>query len=373
MFDVEKLAEQMVMGAAAYIDKKMVAIERRIDALELREAGLDIKASIEALGQNLREEVKELIPNAEAIAALVREAEPLAASLSEDDVAEITRGVIGVELEQIRAAIPSEDAIAELVRDVATSVVSELPKPENGMDGKSVTVEDVAPMIEAEIEKRFAAIKNEIPELPDIPALVEEGIASSMESMVSDAVATAISNLPPPKDGKPGKDADMAEVARIIDETLSGRVSDEVARAMSQIPIPKDGVGLAGAHIDRDGILTLTMTDGKQVPLGKVQGADGVGFDDIKTFFREDERTLVIQFMKDDRTLEFEHELPIPIHRGVWREGNEYRKGDNVTFGGSTWIALKHEPEGKPGFGGEWMLITKKGKDGRDGDKVGKS
>lgn len=320
MFDVEKLAEQMVMGAAAYIDKKMVAIERRIDALELREAGLDIKASIETLGQNLREEVKELIPNAEAIAALVREAEPLAASLSEDDVAEITRGVIGVELEQIRAAIPSEDAIAELARDVATSVVSELPKPENGEVAglvREMISEDMAAMRESIASE----IKNEIPELPDIPA------------MIDDAVATALSNL----------------------------------------PTPKDGVGLAGAHIDRDGVLTLTMTDGKQVPLGKVQGADGVGFDDIKTFFREDERTLVIQFMKDDRTLEFEHELPIPIHRGVWREGNEYRKGDNVTFGGSTWIALKHEPEGKPGFGGEWMLITKKGKDGRDGDKVGKS
>lgn len=361
MFDVEKLAEQMVMGAAAYIDKKMVAIERRIDALELREAGLDIKASIEALGQNLREEVKELIPNAEAIAALVRESEPLAASLSEDDVAEITRGVIGVELEQIRAAIPSEDAIAELARDVATSVVSDLPKPENGMDGKSVTVEDVAPMIEAEIEKRFAVIRV-------------------------------------PKDGEPGKDADPNEVAGLVREMISedmaalresiaseikneipelpdipAMIDDAVATALSNLPTPKDGVGLAGAHIDRDGILTLTMTDGKQVPLGKVQGADGVGFDDIKTFFREDERTLVIQFMKGDRTLEFEHELSIPIHRGVWRDGSEYRKGDNVTFGGSTWIALKHEPEGKPGFGGEWMLITKKGKDGRDGDKVGKS
>lgn len=315
MFDVEKLAEQMVMGAAAYIDKKMVAIERRIDALELREAGLDIKASIETLGQNLREEVKELIPNAEAIAAIVREAEPLAASLSED-----VAPMIEAEIEKRFAAIRV---------------------PKDGEPGKDADPNEVAGLVREMISEDMAAmresiaseIKNEIPELPDIPALVEDSIASSMESMVSDAVATALSNL----------------------------------------PIPKDGVGLAGAHIDRDGILTLTMTDGKQVPLGKVQGADGVGFDDIKTFFREDERTLVIQFMKDDRTLEFEHELPIPIHRGVWREGNEYRKGDNVTFGGSTWIALKHEPEGKPGFGGEWMLITKKGKDGRDGDKVGKS
>lgn len=323
MFDVERLAEQMVMGAAAYIDKKMVAIERRIDALELREAGLDIKAAIEALGQNLREEVKELIPSAETIAALVREAEPLAAALSEDDVAEITRGVIGVELEQIRAAIPSEDAIAELARDVATSVVSELPKPENG----DADPNEVAGLVREMISEDMAAlresiaseIKNEIPELPDIPA------------MIDDAVAAALSNLPP----------------------------------------PKDGVGLAGAHIDRDGVLTLTMTDGKQVPLGKVHGDDGFGFDDVEARLADDERSIMLVFTKGERVREFQIEIPALVDRGVWREGAEYRKGDCVTFGGSIWIAQKHAPDSRPGFGEGWRLAVKKGRDGRDAGAKG--
>jgi hypothetical protein len=60
--------------------------------------------------------------------------------------------------------------------------------------------------------------------------------------------------------------------------------------------------------------------------------------------------------------------LPIPIDRGVFRLGENYEKGDIVSYAGSGWIAQKDNPEGKPDeSNGAWRLFVKRGRDGKDG------
>ncbi|MFA7105599.1 MAG: hypothetical protein WC165_10770 [Dysgonamonadaceae bacterium] len=59
-----------------------------------------------------------------------------------------------------------------------------------------------------------------------------------------------------------------------------------VAEAVAALPKPKDGVGLAGALIDRDGELVVTLSDGKQQKLGVVVGKS-ISRDDMQAMVRE--------------------------------------------------------------------------------------
>src|SRR6185436_4813418 len=89
-----------------------------------------------------------------------------------------------------------------------------------------------------------------------------------------DAVVTRVLSLVPvPKDGRDGKDGINGKDAPAVD-------FDELAlRAAELIPKPKDGlpgppgpsgVGVAGAVIDQDGALVVTLSDGSLHALGRV-------------------------------------------------------------------------------------------------------
>lgn len=133
-----------------------------------------------------------------------------------------------------------------------------------------------------------------------------------------------------------------------------------------------DGVGLAGALIDRDGRLVLTLSNGEAKELGPVvgkdgergkDGADGLGFDDL-SFVEDEAGRPVAKFQRGDIVKSVT--LPCIIDRGIFKAESEYMRGDAVTFGGCLWIAQKDAPEGKPGDGEGWRLAVKKGRDGRD-------
>lgn len=147
----------------------------------------------------------------------------------------------------------------------------------------------------------------------------------------------------------------------------------------------RDGRGIEFASV-RDGRLVLRMTDGTEHDAGEVvgpageRGADGApgergadgrdgepgppgpagrdGTDGIAT--REELEALVEERFRDvqARTL-------ADIYRGVFKTGSDYARGDVVTFDGSLWLALS-ATAARPGTNGEWQLITKKGRDGRD-------
>jgi hypothetical protein len=236
------------------------------------------------------------------------------------------------------ATLPTLPDIPAMIAEGIETAVAALPTPQ---DGKSVTVEDVTPLIASEVERR-------------------------------------VSELPRPKDGEPGKDGesvDPAEVQRMV--------SEAVDKAVSAIPVPKDGadgkdghdgkdgVGLAGAIIDRGGELVVTLTNGETRNLGPVvgkdggpgkDGRDGFGFEDIDLL--DADEGVILRFMRAGDVKDFR--LPIIVDRGVYKEGQTYRPGDGVTWGGSYWIC-QEETTDKPDGGKGFRLAVKKGRDGRDG------
>ncbi len=229
---------------------------------------------------------------------------------------------------------------------------NELPAPK---DGKDADLGEVRQIIAEEVSGLKTAIEAiELPALPDIPAIVTE------------EVQKAVAALPAPQDGK-----------SVTVEDVAPLIASEVEKRIKELPAPKDGepgkdgVGLAGAIIDRDGELVVTLTNGEAKKLGPVvgkdgdPGLDGVGFDDLQASY-DGEKTITLTFTKGERVKEFAFTLPVVIDRGIYAEGKEYKAGDGATWAGSFWIAQK-DTSSKPGDGGDWRLAVKKGRDGRDG------
>lgn len=261
-----------------------------------------------------------------------------------------------------------------------------LPKPK---DGKDADPEAVAETVMEQLEKQLAQIRADFaaleipepPELPDIPAMVDE----------------AVKALPAPKDGEPGKDGESVSVEDVM-PALEARV-DEYLKAL---PVPengkdgadgKDGVdGKDGEKGEpgRDGLdvkdmfradggrLVAVMSDGSTKDLGVFvgsdgkdgsdgapgkDGADGLGFEDMD--FEEKDGRLYAVFRRGDVVKEAR--LPGLTYHGVWKSG-EYLKGDSVTYGACQWVALEDTTD-KPGEGKGWQLAVRKGRDGKDAPK----
>lgn len=204
------------------------------------------------------------------------------------------------------------------------------------------------------------------------PKIVEKAAVDrdSLTEAVIEEVGKAVAAIPVPKDGK---SVDPAELTEMVAET--------VQKAVEALPAPKDGVGVAGALIDRDGSLVLTLSDGTTRELGCVigrdgqngsngkdgspgrDGKDGLGFDDL-SFEHDGERGFVLRFQRGDTVKEFPFKVPTVLDRGVYRPERTYSKGDAVTWAGSLWIAQNETAE-KPDSGDGWRLAVKRGRDAK--------
>lgn len=321
MLDAETFGQElaaMVKAQIAPLLNKMNALEKRLDDMPAPKDGKDADPA--------------------AVAAIVRD--QMTGDLAElrSAVDAIPTQPVGLTEEQVKAMLAEVETRAARQSDEAiTKAISA---------HKAATPDDVA-----EVRQMVELIK--IPEpvqLPDIPA------------MIGEAVAEAVKAIPAPKDGDPGESVTVDDVAPMI--------RDEVAKAVSNIPAAKDGVGLAGALIDRDGNLVVTLTNGEAKTLGPVvgkdaegrDGKDGLGFEDM-TFEEKDGRLYAV-FRRGD--IVKEARLPGISYRGVWKSG-EYLTGDSVTFGACQWIATQDTDE-KPGEGKAWQLAVRKGRDGKDGE-----
>lgn len=234
-----------------------------------------------------------------------------------------------------------------------------------------------------------------------------EKTAASMVAGTQKAIAAAVAPLlkriealearPAPERGEVGEKGDRGESG------IQGR----------------DGVGIAGALIDRSGVLVLTLSDGSTRDLGIVVGKDGRdgeqgpagesgpqgepgpqgekgeagdngkdgidgrdgakgdqglsgrdgrdGFDleDFDIEAGEDGRTATLKFQRGDNVHRYELEFPVMIYRGVWKDG-EYRTGDVVTWGGSLWHCDEKTGAKPDSANSGWRLAVKKGRDGKD-------
>jgi hypothetical protein len=194
---------------------------------------------------------------------------------------------------------------------------------------------------------------------PD-PEAVAEALRPIAEQMIADAVSKAVAELPPPEKGDPGERGEKGDAGD------KGRDGADGA----------DGRGVKDLLIDREGQLVATMDDGEMKTLGPVMGKDGKDGEPGRDGFSlddfdcqpVDERTIKLMFTRGETVHSYELAFPVPVYRHVFKEGETYARGDVVTWGGSSWHCEKETTE-KPGAGGDWVLMVKKGRDGKDKTK----
>lgn len=276
---------------------------------------------------------------AEAIAALPAPQDGKSVSL--DDVRPMIDDAVAAAVAQLPPPINGKDADPDAIVDAVAAAVAALPVPQ---DGKSVTLADVEPAIEEAVTRAVAAL----------PAPANGKDADPAE--IKAAVDAAVAALPAPKDGR---SVTVDDVEPLIEKA--------VTRAVAALPAAKDGIGLAGALIDRDGALKMTLSDGRMVDLGRVEGKNGdpgLGFDDMEVVF-DGERSFALEFARGDQVKSYTFALPMMIDRGVYRAGQAYQKGDCVTFGGSLWIAQANTEAKPDGADSGWRLGVKRGRDGK--------
>lgn len=146
--------------------------------------------------------------------------------------------------------------------------------------------------------------------------------------------------------GEPGRSVTLDDVQPQIDAAIARAVLDLERRAQAtlqreidRMPKPRDGV------------------DGKD-------GRDGLQLEDFCAELIG--RTLNVSMRSGERVISRSVRTAQILDAGPFRDGNDYEKGDAVTFGGSLWIAQKDAPEGKPGISTDWRLAVKAGRDGKN-------
>lgn len=325
---------------------------------------LDTKAIAEATAAVVKAHVAALIePLRASVAALEKRIDALPAprdgkDADEDAIVARVREEVSAEIKDIRSVVDAIPHAPELpdIAGMVEHAVSEAREQDVGLVGEWMHG----------VNEKFAALP--VPKDGKDADPVDMGAISSM---MSEMVATAMAALPPPKDGK---SVSVDDVRPIID--------DAVARAVAALPKAKDGapgkdgVGVAGAVIDRDGSLVVTLSNGEAKQLGRVvgkdgdpgaPGRDGFSLKDFEVELMADGRTILMKF-DDGGPISYAWEIGVAtmIYRGVYRDG-VYQKGDTVTFGGSLWHSNKDDNTEKPDTGsGAWTLAAKRGRDGKD-------
>lgn len=269
--------------------------------------------------------------------------------------------------------------------------------------------EVVAEIVRETVAKSLVPVSEENALLRERIAVLEARESPAPDvSAIRLVVDEAVAALPPAQPGKDGQDftPDMAEVARILDESVSRHmatieqpkdgasvtiedvqplIDEAVTKAVQGLPVPKDGVGLAGALIDRDGALIVTLTDGSTRLLGAVVGRD---YDPDVLSRAVSDAVAQIPVPKDGepgkdadpvvvREMVEEAVALIPVPKdgvdayagtacGLFQPDALYRAMDVVSFNGSEWRAKSDNPGALPGEG--WMLSAQRGKPGKAGD-----
>lgn len=224
----------------------------------------------------------------------------------------------------------------------------------------------------------------------DDPEMLAQATASVVRDVVQKHLAPVVARLN-------ALERDGAAPAQ-IGSSVAAMVMDAVKDAVAAIPPAEPGtpgVGVAGAMIDRDGALQLTLSDGQLVSLGRVVGTDAPGTDAVQKMvadavaaipppkdgdpgrdaFRledfaaelaDDGRTIKMSFLAGDMLREFAFKFPTVIYRGVYRPGQEWDVGDAVSCGGSLWHCGKAGTRQTPGQGDDWQLMVKRGRDAKE-------
>lgn len=206
--------------------------------------------------------------------------------------------------------------------------------------------------VEARLEKALGPLLDRLEALEQVEIPTASDVAKSIlggdeiATLVDLHVTEAVSQIEPIKGekGEPGQDG-------------------------------RDGIGLAGALIDRNGELVVTLANGEAKSLGQVVGRDGVngtngkdgaGLVDLVRSYDADAHEIVEKWG--------EKELRYPAGGirpgGYWREGTKAVAAQVWNHAGVAWIA-KRDTSSKPmRESDDWEIFANKGRDGQDGKVV---
>lgn len=319
-----------------YIDEKFAPVVRRLEAVEVGKANVVTLDEVKALSVSQARETGEQAARAiqDSVSKLVRADE--VRSIVAEELASATEPVLeGVarRIEALESKPPPEIDTVVVLRLVQDEV-AKLPVPQ---DGKDADPEAIAIQVQETLHETFR---------------------ETAQQIVAESIADGLASLSPPEKGEPGDKGEPGQ----------------------------DGCGIKDLMQDHDGNLVATFDDGRMKNVGPVRGKDGEkgldgrdgrdgtdGKDGRDGFNLEDfdcqpidERTIKLMFTRGDIMHSFELEFPVIIDRGVFRAGEEYKRGDAVTWGGSLWIA-QQETTAKPDSPESgWRLAVKKGRDGKD-------
>lgn len=249
---------------------------------------------------------------------------------------------------------------------------------------------ELAPLFEqiAALKQELVDARSAIPSEPDI-RMIAHGAAKEIvaEMPLAPTAEEIVALIPVPKDGldgapgekgEPGingkdgrdgidgKDGAVGEKGEPGRDGVDGKDGEKGIDGRDGAAGPA-GIGLADSLLDRDGALVLTMSDGTVKRLGVVVGADGAAGRDGKDGApgKDGDPELLRSMVCDE--VQKQGTAPLATaYKGVWKP-DAYKHGDLTTWGGSMWLA-KCDTEAKPDTGEDWVLVVKRGRDGKDGE-----
>lgn len=223
------------------------------------------------------------------------------------------------------------------------------------------------------IRDAVAPLLKRIDELEARPQVPDYDIAEVMAQVKSLIIIPEPVKGETGERGRDGKDADVDAIVKAvmaqIPQPINGKDGIDGAKGT-------DGLGLAGAMIDRDGALQITLTNGEVKSLGVVvgkngaDGKDGISFESFDLEYLSETHEVCVKASIAGRTKELRYPAGGIRPAGYWREGTKAVAGEAWVHDGSLWIATKGTPS-KPATGDDWIIAARKGRDGERGAKGG--
>jgi len=227
----------------------------------------------------------------------------------------------------------------EWLKGYLQAAVDEIPRPKDGKDGvdgkdgergtdghdgNSVSHDDVRDMVDASVSKAVAALPGPV----DITGSVidRDGVLSFLRSNGTTLKVGSVV-------GKDGRSVTAEEVRKLVEE------------AVAELPPAKDGAP------GKDGV------DGV--------GFDGLSMERVT----DRDYMFIVGNSDATKVKEFPIRVEAQINKGFWTDEVEYVRGDLVTLGGSQWCCMVDKTKMRPetGEGNDWQLAVKRGRDGKQG------
>lgn len=279
------------------------------------------------------------------------------------------------------------EAFGAAMGDLIRAAVEPLEKRIDELQGQLKAAPDFQALVVAEVEKRVALLPlpkdGKDAEPIDKDALVKEVLAQIQTP----------SNGKDGERGQDGKSLTIEDVRPLLDDALTAiriNAGEAVQEAIKALPVPKDGkdgqqgekgadgLGLAGAMIDREGALLVTLTNGEVKGLGVVvgkdgsngrDGVDGIGLDSFDLEYLPETHEITVKASAAGRTKELRYPAGGIRPAGYWRDGTKAQAGEAWVHDGSLWIATKATSLKPESRSEEWIIAARRGRDGERGQK----